>query len=166
MTIKSKFEPWEDKRLLEVVQMHGPTDWRLISTYLPGRNARQCRERWTNYVNPNLLNSQWTEAEDEILLKTYREIGPKWFEIASYLPGRARNNVKNRYFALQRREAFQTENRAEFPPDTSIIPSVQMHQSVSQTDQISDLVGWSEFANDQELFDWDPETNPEFSFYF
>jgi hypothetical protein len=101
---KSLFEPWEAIRLTELVQIHGTTNWYIIAGHLPGRSARQCRQRWSNYVNPNISKHEWTESENEIVLTTYRDSGPKWCVIAHFLPGGSRNNVENRYFALQRYE--------------------------------------------------------------
>jgi hypothetical protein len=102
---KSKFESSEDSALLNIVSRLGPTDWKQISAHIPGRTARQCRERWTNYIDPNLVITDWTDAEDRILLQGFMEFGPKWFAIAMRLPGRSRNSVKNRYTTLQRRMA-------------------------------------------------------------
>jgi hypothetical protein len=38
--------------------------------------------------------------EDEFLLQTYREVGSMRFVIGGLPPGRGKNSVKNRYFAL------------------------------------------------------------------
>jgi hypothetical protein len=124
------FEPWEDLRLTELVKTHGTTNWQIIAMRLPGRSPRQCRERWSNYVNPNLSKHEWTETEDEILLTTYRDIGPKWFVIANFLPGRSRNSTKNRYFALQRNPTFSIRNQSEFPL-ASMLPTQSDFSAVS-----------------------------------
>jgi hypothetical protein len=132
------FEPWEDIRLADLVQIHGTTNWHIIANYLPGRNAHQCRERWSNYVNPNLLKHEWTESEDEILLTTYRDIGPKWFIIANFLPGRSRNSVKNRYFALQRNATLNIKNQSECP-FTPIMPILQDFSTASVLQTMSNV---------------------------
>lgn len=102
-TPKIKFSPQEDMILLQAVTSFGTSDWHVIATALPGRNARQCRERWNNYVNPALSNSIWTPEEDHFLLAKYQEIGPRWQTIASFFGVRSTNSVKNRYITLQRR---------------------------------------------------------------
>jgi hypothetical protein len=114
--------------------MYGTTNWHIIAKLLPGRSPRQCRERWSNYVNPNLLKHEWTETEDEILLTTYRDVRAKWFVIANFLPLRSRNSTKKRYFALQRNVTFSVRNQNGFPvapmlptqPDFSAVPAVHM----------------------------------------
>jgi hypothetical protein len=102
---KSKFAPFEDSLLIDAVQTHGHSDWALIATLIPGRNARQCRERWTNYVNPHLTHTAWTEADDEILLQKFAELGSKWHIIAGFFNGRGKNAVRNRFLALQRQKS-------------------------------------------------------------
>jgi hypothetical protein len=64
--------------------------------------TRQCRERWTNYLNPTIGNIEWTPAEDQLLEEKYARIGAKWQVIAAEFPTRSKNNVKNRWYRLQR----------------------------------------------------------------
>jgi hypothetical protein len=99
---KSKFDPKEDHLLTELVTKMGPVDWHQIATQIPGRNARQCRERWNNYVNPVLVKEEWRSEEDERLMRKYRELGPKWYAIAGFFEGRSKNDIRNRFSALQR----------------------------------------------------------------
>jgi hypothetical protein len=178
---KSKFEPFEDTLLLDIVNQLGPLNWTEIATRLPGRNARQCRERWTNYINPNLVKNEWTEAEDELLVQTYEQVGPKWFMIAGVLPGRAKNSVKNRYFMLQRRSMTEpgTGVRADNPPahphphphspaqpdkphqphqpDPQTITTDEIRQLPTEKDGFNPFAFFDEFRfNDQDGFDWDP----------
>lgn len=48
----------EDALLMQLVAEHGNKNWRFIATYLPGRLAKQCRERWFNqYVPPTVCFS-------------------------------------------------------------------------------------------------------------
>jgi hypothetical protein len=49
--------PWtkeEDLKLIELVNKFGPEKWSNISSYLPGRLGKQCRERWYNHLNPEV----------------------------------------------------------------------------------------------------------------
>jgi hypothetical protein len=108
-TSKKKFELREDNLLTTAVRVHGTSNWSLVALAVPGRSARQCRERWNNYVNPNLHNEAWTDQEDSLLLEKFRELGPKWHRIAKYFEGRARNKVRNRIFALQHRGLRDTD---------------------------------------------------------
>jgi hypothetical protein len=71
---------------------------------MPGRNARQCKERWTNYLVPALNTAAWTCEEDFQLIQKYGELGPKWVQIATFFANRTDSMVKNRFNKLQRRK--------------------------------------------------------------
>ena len=100
--VKSKFTPEEDKRLIELVNASHDIDWSYISSQIPNRNPRQCRERWQNYLNPKLKNKTWTEEEDRLIIERYHEMGPHWNAIGRTFDGRSGNAVRNRYLVLMR----------------------------------------------------------------
>ncbi|EAY22097.1 Myb-like DNA-binding domain containing protein [Trichomonas vaginalis G3] len=71
---------------------------------VPGRNGRQCRERWLSVLAPDLCKDEWDEEEDKILLDMQKKIGNHWSLISTYLSGRTPIMVKNRFRLLIRRE--------------------------------------------------------------
>ncbi|MDR0662089.1 MAG: hypothetical protein LBF76_01735, partial [Holosporales bacterium] len=97
---RKPFYPKEDERLRALVG-EGTNDWRAIAQQMPGRNARQCRERWTQYLVPDRTQSPWTLTEEQILLAKYREFGAKWIEISQFLQGRSANDVKYRFLRIR-----------------------------------------------------------------
>jgi hypothetical protein len=119
---KCKFEPQEDHMLVDVVSKMGQGDWNRIAAMIPGRNARQCRERWNNYANPELVKEEWKAEEDEILLRKYRELGPKWYAITVFLPGRAKNDIRNRFTTLQRRRTESEMHKRQHMPIAWAVP--------------------------------------------
>jgi hypothetical protein len=103
-TPKIKFTTQEDNHLRELVARFGTSDWRRIASAMGTRNPRQCRERWRNYVNPQVAEPpDWTEEEDTRLEVAYAAVGARWMALASYFPGRSMVNVKNRVLVLKRR---------------------------------------------------------------
>jgi hypothetical protein len=110
---KAKFDAAEDKLLFDAVRRLGTTNWRRIARLLPGRNARQCRERWNNYLSPELVNGEWSRAEEETLWNKYVEVGPHWVAIAKLFPGRSKNSVRNRFLHLQRQRNRANPKRSE-----------------------------------------------------
>jgi hypothetical protein len=72
--------------------------WPAIANQLPGRNSDQVRFRFVNTINPLLMkNVGWTNEEERILQKAQSELGNKWSVIASFLPGRSENDIKNHW---------------------------------------------------------------------
>jgi hypothetical protein len=99
---KVKFTPTEDARLLDLVQQLGTQDWAAISSMMQTRNPRQCRERYKNYLNPELRNDSWTTEEDTLLESKCDELGPKWSRIARFFQNRSDNALRNRWMMLNR----------------------------------------------------------------
>ncbi|KAK8853908.1 hypothetical protein M9Y10_016454 [Tritrichomonas musculus] len=105
-TMKIKFTPEEDALLLSLVQEHGSKDWIKISHLMNGtRNPRQCRERYKNYINPDLRKDNWTKEEDELLIQKYSEYGGKWNKIAKFFVNRSDNHLRNRWMMIARHRA-------------------------------------------------------------
>lgn len=42
-------------------------DWRVIASYLPGRNNKDCRKRWHYRVSASMNLGPWSQSEDELL---------------------------------------------------------------------------------------------------
>ena len=101
---KSKFSPEEDAHLIELVKIYGDSEWSKISFMMPGRNTRQCRERWRHYLAPEVSMAPFTAEEDALLNAKYLEMGPKWKQMATYFKGRTDIAIKNRWLLLNRRE--------------------------------------------------------------
>jgi hypothetical protein len=89
--------------LKELVSQHGSKAWKLISSMMSGRKSKQCRERWTNVVDPKLNYAPWTEEEEQILILAQQELGNKWSQIEKRLPGRSANSIKNYWYSALRR---------------------------------------------------------------
>jgi hypothetical protein len=96
-TSRSTFTQKEDQTIIKHVDKYGTNNWASCALKLPNRNGKQCRERYTQQLDPNISKEPWSEFEDNLLLDLTKRFGKRWTLIAQFLPGRTCNNVKNRY---------------------------------------------------------------------
>ena len=105
-TIKKRM-PWseeEDNSIKSLVKKYGTSNWTLISNKMgQNRSGKQCRERWYNQLNPNMNKDNWTEKEEIILFTKQMQLGNKWADIASSLPGRTLTDIKNHFYSKLRK---------------------------------------------------------------
>lgn len=97
---RSRFTKDEDEKLRQLVSFHDPPNWNEISKHMKNRTARQCRERYANYLRPNLINGPWTQEEDDLLKELYEQYGPKWSFISQSFKSRSSVNIKNHHSSL------------------------------------------------------------------
>ena len=106
---QNKWTKEEDQLLLGVIKLNIDSskdhhiDWKSVSNKMINRNARQCRERYNNYLSQNLSKDDWSNDEDEKLLYEVKIKGKRWTEISRLFKGRTGINLKNRYNLLMRR---------------------------------------------------------------
>ncbi|KAA8530363.1 hypothetical protein F0562_005072 [Nyssa sinensis] len=93
---KGPWTPEEDIILVTYVQQHGPGNWRAVPTNTELRRcSKSCRLRWTNYLRPGIKRGNFTDHEEKMIIQLQDLLGNKWAAIASYLPERTDNDVKN-----------------------------------------------------------------------
>lgn len=99
---RMRFTEGEDALLLELVSMLGMNNWHRIEEHMPTRNARQCRERYMNYICPTLRKGGWTREEDYKLMNIWRRYGAKWSIISKMFVNRSDIDLRNRVSLLKR----------------------------------------------------------------
>ncbi|KAL8147430.1 transcription factor MYB60-like [Apium graveolens] len=93
---KGPWTPEEDIILVSYVQDHGPGNWRSVPTNTGlMRCSKSCRLRWTNYLRPGIKRGSFTPHEEGMIVHLQSLLGNKWAAIASYLPQRTDNDIKN-----------------------------------------------------------------------
>lgn len=103
----------EDDELRALVAEFGQKKWAFICTKMStGKGAKQCRRRWSNYLNNDLKQGGWSPDEDLVLWNGHKTHGNKWTEIAKMVGGRTDNAVKNRHAVLVKKEEERANGTA------------------------------------------------------
>ncbi|PKU66516.1 Transcription factor GAMYB [Dendrobium catenatum] len=111
--------PWsaeEDALLMEYVKKHGEGNWNAVQKNIGlQRCGKSCRLRWANQLRPNLIKRSFTQEEENLIIKYHAELGNKWARMATYLPGRTDNEIKN--FWNTRVKRRQRAGLPIYPPE-------------------------------------------------
>ncbi|KAL5786304.1 hypothetical protein ACOSQ2_008696 [Xanthoceras sorbifolium] len=164
---KVKRGPWspeEDATLIRYLETHGTGGNWIALPQKAGlrRCGKSCRLRWLNYLRPDIKHGNFTEDEDEIICSLYTQMGSRWSLIASNLPGRTDNDVKNYWNTKLKKKLLAgkvslknkissssgnkfPESNPQLPDSSSTVPSIcydhhrddHLHFSVSQPQMIS-----------------------------
>jgi hypothetical protein len=163
--VKGRFTPEEDARIVNYVKTHGPQNWVNV---LPHRSAKQVRERWMNYLKPDVQNIPWTKEEDLLIFQQFRIMGGKWSAMAKLLPGRSDNAIKNRYNAsISKRirrnasgeefiradfSAFTTQKGRKNPKPPRAVPTANVMNTPDEGDLSTLFLSELPSQNDADLF--------------
>jgi hypothetical protein len=147
-----KWKKEEDELLEQLVAIEGTRDWATISEQMEGRNPRQCKERWDNYLRRDLRHTEWTQEEDMLLFKKHEELGSKWVHIARFFPNRTDAMVKTRFNLINRHEQKRIKMLRE---QTALLQIFQVQPPmpiIRPEDQFQDTAAFDTFGDSS---DWD-----------
>ncbi|XP_059639153.1 transcription factor MYB93-like [Cornus florida] len=105
---KGPWTPEEDQKLVDYIHRHGHGSWRSLPKKAGlNRCGKSCRLRWTNYLRPDIKRGKFSEEEEQIIIDLHSILGNKWSRIATHLPGRTDNEIKNFWNTHLRRKFLQ-----------------------------------------------------------
>lgn len=98
-----KSTPEEDTLLGDAVARRG-RKWVAVSRELPSRENKQCYERWSDQLDPNIRRGPWTPEEDGRLLAAHASAkAAHWSIVSVEVRTRSKRQCRYRWMRLQAR---------------------------------------------------------------
>ncbi|KAK1057290.1 Pre-mRNA-splicing factor cef1 [Friedmanniomyces endolithicus] len=101
----------EDEILKAAVSKYGLNQWARVSSLLARKTPKQCKARWSEWLDPGIRKIEWSREEDEKLLHLAKLMPTQWRTIAPIV-GRTATQCLERYQKLLD-EAEARESNAE-----------------------------------------------------
>ncbi|KAL8035515.1 hypothetical protein ABFX02_12G101900 [Erythranthe guttata] len=167
---KGPWTPEEDNKLFSYIKQHGHGSWRSLPPKAGLRRCgKSCRLRWINYLRPDIKRGKFSFQEEQTIIHLHAFLGNRWSAIASHLPKRTDNEIKN-YWNTHLKKRL---TKMGIDPTTH---KPMSHALISQPKDLSHMAQWETARLEAEsrivresklaLSNPNPNPNPNPNYYY
>ncbi|KAF3647044.1 Protein ODORANT1 [Capsicum annuum] len=140
------WSPEEDEKLIRYITSHGYGCWSEVPEKAGlQRCGKSCRLRWINYLRPDIRRGRFTPEEEKLIISLHGAVGNRWAHIASHLPGRTDNEIKNYWNSWIKKKLKKPSK-----PSANTTSITDHHHQ--QSHQRSQLVNYNTITSQQDIF--------------
>lgn len=107
----------EDEILKASVSKYGLNQWSRVSSLLAKKTAKQCKARWSEWLDPSIKKTEWSKEEDEKLLHLAKIWPDQWRTIAQGIDRTANQCLERYQKLLDEAEAREASSLGLTGPD-------------------------------------------------
>eukprot|EP00826_Nyctotherus_ovalis_P036587 TRINITY_DN325_c0_g1_i12.p3 TRINITY_DN325_c0_g1~~TRINITY_DN325_c0_g1_i12.p3 ORF type:complete len:161 (+),score=67.98 TRINITY_DN325_c0_g1_i12:309-791(+) len=90
---------------------------------MEGRNRKQVRERYINFLKKDRVVTEFTPEEDALIIQYVQSKGRKWSLLSEILVGRPPIMIKNRYYAKLKKVIDKNKAKSDEGSNLSTSPA-------------------------------------------
>lgn len=131
---KGAWSPEEDEKLVAYIRRYGIWNWsKMPKPAGLSRSGKSCRLRWMNYLRPNIKRGKFSKEEEETIIALHNKLGNRWSTIATKLPGRTDNDIKNYWHThLKKRR----KNNINKKPSQEVLIFTKTKENSTETQEL------------------------------